>query len=253
MPPIQRYCDLTSEQQEVNERIMEELDNLKEQEMAIRNRCKSEAEARSNQELLKLDAVIMALQTFAQELTDAPELLLQSDSEMARDYYIPSANPKLDMLEELVEEILDSDEKVTIFSRYERMQSIIKDRLQKLDKNMKFAIVNGKIKGEKRYDEVYNKFRDKEEYKILLMTDAGAEGLNLSHCKYIIEYDLADSYAIQTQRHGRIERADSIHNTVFVYQLIANDSWDTIQQKIVSKKESYDAEIVKSLAKGGQL
>lgn len=72
--------------------------------------------------------------------------------------------------------------------------------------------------------------------------------INLSKCKYLIEYDLASSYAIQTQRHGRLERADSIHSTVYVYQLIMEDSWDTIQEKIVSKKESYDNNIIKSLS-----
>ena len=73
--------------------------------------------------------------------------------------------------------------------------------------------------------------------------------LNLSECKYLIEYDLAVSYAIQTQRHGRLERADSIHKNVFVYQLIGNDSWDVIQQRIIDKKEGFDANIIKSLAK----
>ena len=73
--------------------------------------------------------------------------------------------------------------------------------------------------------------------------------LNLSSCKYMIEYDLADSYAIQTQRQGRIERADSTHKSVFVYQLIANDSWDIIAQKIIKKKQGFDENIIKSLAK----
>lgn len=70
---------------------------------------------------------------------------------------------------------------------------------------------------------------------------------NLSACKYLIEYDLANSYAIQTQRHGRLERADSIHSTVYVYQLIMEDSWDEIALKIIDKKESYDYNIIKSL------
>ena len=65
----------------------------------------------------------------------------------------------------------------------------------------------------------------------------------------MIEYDLAISYAIQTQRQGRLERADSIHKSVFIYQLIANDSWDTIQQKIINKKQLFDNDIIKSLAK----
>lgn len=72
---------------------------------------------------------------------------------------------------------------------------------------------------------------------------------NLSKCKYLIEYDLANSYAIQTQRWGRLERADSIHSTVYVYQLIMKDSWDEVQLKIVSKKEKYDNDIIKDLCK----
>ena len=76
-----------------------------------------------------------------------------------------------------------------------------------------------------------------------------AEGANLSKCKYLIEYDLANSHAIQTQRHGRLERADSTHSTVYAYQLIVENSWDTIQQRIVEKKENYDLELIKSLAK----
>lgn len=71
---------------------------------------------------------------------------------------------------------------------------------------------------------------------------------NLSRCKYLIEYDLANSHAIQTQRHGRLERADSIHSTVYAYQLIVEDSWDTVQELIVKKKEGYDSNIIKSLA-----
>lgn len=72
--------------------------------------------------------------------------------------------------------------------------------------------------------------------------------INLSKCKYLIEYDIANSYAIQTQRWGRLERADSIHDNVFVYQLIVEESWDQIQCKVVSKKQGYDNDIIKSLA-----
>jgi hypothetical protein len=55
----------------------------------------------------------------------------------------------------------------------------------------------------------------------------------------------ADSYLIQTQRHGRIERASSNHDTVFVYQLIATNSYDEIALKIVNKKEGYHSRIIR--------
>lgn len=248
----QKYCDLTYLQQDMHVRIMQELDELNEQDLKIRRKCKSEAEAMLNEELQTIGGKIMALQTFAQELADTPMLLLESESEMSKQYIAdPGESPKLNLCMELVDEILESDEKVIIFSKYERMQPILADAINKKynkkKENVGIAYVNGSLSGETRYEEAYTKFKENPHYKILLCSDAGAEGLNMGHCKYLIEYDLATSYAIQTQRHGRLERADSVHKNVFVYQLIANNSWDEIALKIVEKKEGFDSDIIKSL------
>jgi hypothetical protein len=79
------------------------------------------------------------------------------------------------------------------------------------------------------------------------MTNAGQAGISLSKCKNLIEYDLADSYANQTQRHGRIKRADSVSRISNVKQLILDDSYDKIAEKIITKKKNYDADIIQSL------
>jgi SNF2 family DNA or RNA helicase len=244
---LQRYCEMTAAQEETNTRIMLDLDELKAKEFSIRCGCRSEAEAMQNADLQQVTAQIMALQTFAQELADDPHLFDMSESKMLENYRMhDKSSPKTDMLIDLIDEIIDSGEKVCVFSRYERMQRIIIDRIQKAKLDTKIAIVNGKIKDSERYSQVYDKFQDDPEYKILLLSDAGAEGLNLSKCKYLIEFDLAISYSIQTQRHGRIERADSVHDNVIVYQLIAQNSYDEISVRIIEKKEGYDAELFKS-------
>ena len=69
--------------------------------------------------------------------------------------------------------------------------------------------------------------------------------MNCQSAKYLIELEPADSYLIQTQRHGRIERASSNHDTVFVYQLIATDRYDEIALQIVNKKEGYHSRIIR--------
>ena len=79
---------------------------------------------------------------------------------------------------------------------------------------------------------------------ILLVSDAAESGVNLKSTKYLIEFDLADSAAKQTQRHGRITRADSIHRTVVVYQLIAKESFDEIAMMIIEKKAKYAEDIL---------
>ncbi|MBP3197619.1 MAG: DEAD/DEAH box helicase, partial [Butyrivibrio sp.] len=247
----QRYCDFDPKQQEINDQLMMELDELHEQEKKFESL--TEAEARNCEDLKNIQAGILARQTYAQELADSEQLLKMSDSESSKKYITKKPDNKMLLLMDTLEEILESGEKVCIFSRYVRMQKIIEDLVTKAGeknatfKDVKIAFVNSSLSSEKRYDEVYNKFRDNDDYKILVMSDAGAEGFNLTRCKFLIEVEAAESYAIQTQRHGRLERADSIHDTVFVIQLVMNNSWDEIARRIISKKEAYDTRLVKGL------
>lgn len=245
---IKKYCDLTVNQIDMQEKILNELKELNDEDYAIRIKCKSEAEALTNEKLQQINGKVMALQAFAQELADTPKLLELSESDMAKKYIADiNESPKLDLCLELIEEILDSGEKVVIFSRFERMQSILTEAINKRFKDIKISYINGSLSAEQRYIEAYDKFKDNKDYKILLCSDAGAEGLNLETAKYLIEYDLASSYAIQTQRQGRIQRASSSFSNITCYQLIANNSWDEIALKIIKKKEDFDTNIIKDL------
>ena len=246
----QRYCNLEPKQLEMTETLKSELDELGTKKIKLESRL-SNAELEKNEEYLKLDSEILMRQNFAQELADSEKLLLESESYSAKNYMTKcKVDNKLEMLMDLIEEVIASGEKLTVFSKFAKMQDVIIEKVQSLAKknsvfNFKIAKVSGAVNEKNRYDEVYNKFQNDDDCKLLLMSDAGAEGFNLSKCKYMCEYEPAASFAIQTQRHGRIERADSIFDTVFVYQLIANGSWDEIAQKIVSKKENYDSTIIK--------
>ena len=248
--PITRYCRMDPKQVAMTETILDEIKELKSQQEQLMKKYASPAQAKSDEAIMAINANIVARQTFAQELADAESLLSTSESEMAQNYVTGSkANAKLDLLMDLLEEIISSGEKACIFSKYKRMQDVITFRLQKEPelKDVKIAYVNGSLSSQQRYEETYTKFRDNPEYKILLMSDAGAEGVNLSKARYLIEYEPADSYLIQTQRRGRIERADSVHDTVFVYQLVAEKSYDEIALKVIAKKEKYDAMIIKGV------
>ena len=241
---IQRCCDFEPAQQEMADKLMAELDELHMKEDALYAKL-GDVDPRTNDELLSIEANIMARQTFAQELAITEDLLLQSDSKMASGYTTGCKSNKMEMMADLVSEIVDSGEKVCIFSRYQRLQDIIIDYLKKAKVDTEFARVSGKENHNVRYREVYEKFSVKDSCHVLLCSDAGAEGLNLSTCKYIIEMEFAESYTLQKQRHGRIKRADSIHNQCIVYQLVTNGSYDEIQQKVVAKKQEFDTDIIK--------
>ena len=248
--PITRYCSMDPKQVAMTTQLLEEIKDLKARQEQLMKGFKDPAKAQEDETVAALNAHIVARQTFAQELADSESLLSSSESELAQQYVTGSkANAKLDLLVDLLEEIISSGEKACVFSKYRRMQDVITIRLQKEPelKDVKIAYVNGGLSSERRYEETYTKFRDNPDYKILLMSDAGAEGVNLSKARYLIEYEPADSYLIQTQRRGRIERADSVHDTVFVYQLVAEKSYDEIALKVIAKKERYDATIIKGV------
>ena len=243
---MQKYCDLEFEQIEMTQKILDGIEELQEKESSIRANYRTEREAKEDPRVQQIEGQIMALQTFAQEIANSEELLTKSESKMAKDYITGAKSNKIALLIDLLEEIIDSEENVAIYSRFERMQDIITKAIKKNKrlKNIDIAYLKGSMNHKERYRQVYDLFRDNDNYRILLSTDAGADSINLSKCRYVIEMDLADSYLTQTQRHGRIERADSVHDTVFVYQLIARESWDEIQRKIVDKKQSLQEALV---------
>lgn len=241
----QRYCSFTVAQKDRNDKLFKMMKDVKEESKKEMAKLAA-AGAKSSKRLVELDAQYMMYQIFAQELANDESLLLRSDNKLAQFFTTGDKSAKTEMLVELVKEIVGSGEKVVIFSRFRRYQDILISRFNEEPElaGIYVAVINGTMSDKERYEEVYTKFNNGD-YQILLSTDAGAEGLSLSNCGYLIELDLALSYAVQTQRHGRIERADSTHKTAYIYQLLTEDSYDDIQAKIVSKKENFDATIIK--------
>ena len=242
------YCTMSNKTRKINDSIMADLKIAQEAVERIEKQIPNPKELEKNADYKQWTAKIMAYQTFAQELADDPRLLGMSESNMANQYNIDGLDsPKLTVLKDLVSNIIDADETVCIFTKYERMQRLLINELQAEFKDIKIAHINGSMSPEERYEQAYTLFQDDPEYKVLIVTEAGNAGISLSKCKNLIEYDLADSYANQTQRHGRIKRADSVSRISNVYQIILDESYDVIAQRIINKKQKYDDEIIQSL------
>ena len=101
------------------------------------------------------------------------------------------------------------------------------------------AYVNGSMDAEERFVQAMDRFNNGD-VNVIVATDAMSEGISLYNCKYLIEYEPAISYAVQTQRRGRVKRANSISRISYIYQLITEDSWDNISLKSINKKKGYD-------------
>lgn len=244
------HCEMTPEMRRINTQIFNDLDRLKAETSKIEKQTRGEG-LENNEEYNTLRAQILAYQTFAQELIDDPRLFDLSDSNLLKNYICKDkTSPKLDLLLDLVDNLISNGSKVCIFTRFERMQSILQEEIENRF-NTNCAIINGSVDAKERHRQAYDLFQENDDYMVLIATNAMSEGISLSKCNYLIEYDLADSYAMQTQRHGRVRRADSVHDTSYVYQLIMDEpneeSWDIIAQKIINKKRNYDNDIIQDL------
>jgi hypothetical protein len=93
-------------------------------------------------------------------------------------------------------------EKAVVFTEFRRTQ----DHLARLLASKGYAVtcLSGDVSGADRRQALVETFRDRSQ--ILLMTEAGAEGLNLQFCNLVVNYDLPWNPQRVEQRIGRCHR-----------------------------------------------
>lgn len=72
--------------------------------------------------------------------------------------------------------------------------------------------------------QIINDFRTKPEYKILLSTEVGSEGLDMQFCNSMVNYDLPWNPMVVEQRIGRIDRFGQKSPVVNIYNMVVKDS-----------------------------
>ncbi len=207
--------------------------DLSEKERALYDRLKKELLFEVDQYLIeKIERPMVIQMTLVKmlvltELTCSLELLGEDKT-----------SSKLDVLKERLEDILLNGEKVIIFSRFEKMTTILVRELAQYDP----LLITGKVTGEDR-DEAAQKFQKDDACKLLISTDAGGEGLNLDAGNIIFHYDLPWSYGKYVQRNGRIKRLTQT-KPMMVYNLIARKSMDVYMSKVLHAKAELSNQIL---------
>ena len=143
--------------------------------------------------------------------------------------------PKLDELEKILEEIRDNpDTKVIVFSEWERMLMLVREKCQEL--GLGHAWHTGRVPQQKRRAEIMV-FKTSPECRVFLSTDSGATGLNLQNASIVINCDLPWNPAKLEQR---IARAWRKHQTkpVTVINLVAED---TIEHRMIATLQAKQA------------
>lgn len=110
----------------------------------------------------------------------------------------------------IISNILESgDEKVVVFSQWERMTRLLADELSQAD--IGFEYLHGGVPSKNRRGLV-DDFTDNPQSRVFLSTDAGSTGLNLQVASTIINLDLPWNPAVLEQRVGRIYRIGQQRN-----------------------------------------
>jgi SNF2 family DNA or RNA helicase len=131
---------------------------------------------------------------------------------------------KLDLFLEIIDELLEEDRKILVFSQFTSMLKIIEEELQK--REIEYVKLTGYTKNREK---VINRFK-KEDIKVFLISlKAGGVGLNLTEADTIIHYDPWWNPAVENQATDRAYRIGQ-DKPVFVYKLIVEN---TIEQKII--------------------
>ncbi len=179
------------------------------------------------------------LKPFQQELAGEITAVDDSLSELGikfRDGEIlpPKHDSRFERLIELIDKKLryenewNESERLIIFTEYKTTLDYLNDRLTQHyeDDGSAVRILFGNMEQEER-DEIKDAFNDPDDpVKILIATDAAAEGLNLQQTAHLlVQYDIPWNPARLEQRNGRLDRHGQARN-VIVHHFTSDDDID---------------------------
>ncbi|MEY2520606.1 MAG: hypothetical protein QOF24_2365 [Verrucomicrobiota bacterium] len=142
---------------------------------------------------------------------------------------------KLDLLDELLEEAIDGEHRVLLFSQFVSMLHLIRERLEKLE--IPFCYLDGSTK---KRQEIVDRFQGDSAIPVFLISlKAGGVGLNLSAADTVIHFDPWWNPAVEAQATDRAHRIGQTR-VVTAYKLITRD---TVEEKILKLQEKKRAAI----------
>jgi superfamily II DNA/RNA helicase len=137
--------------------------------------------------------------------------------------------PKLEELKDILSEIMEGNQnKIIIFSEWERMLVLVREYIEK-ELKIPFAWHTGTVPQAKRLDDI-KRFKSDPFCRFFLTTDSGSTGLNLQVANVVINLDLPWNPAKLEQRIARAWRK----NQTKVVQVINMVSEDTIEHRMLA-------------------
>ncbi len=148
---------------------------------------------------------------------------------------------KIEELMNILDEFFDEgNEKVVIFSQWERMTRLVAKEL--VNRKIWFEYLHGGVPSVKR-KELFTNFNNEPQCRVFLSTDAGGVGLNLQSASLLINLDIPWNPAVLEQRIGRVYRLGQKRN-VSVINMVATGTIEHRMLQVISFKQSMAAGVL---------
>lgn len=132
---------------------------------------------------------------------------------------------KLKATEELVEQIVGGGEKMIVFAQH--THNCLIPLSEHLSGYRPLMYMGGQTDAQRGVIE--RSFREGGSYNLMLMSDAGREGIDLPEGRYLLHYDTPPLHSRYQQRSDRIHRISSKHDCVTIYRFVTRG---TIEERI---------------------
>lgn len=205
-----------------------------------------------------------------QALASSPEALLAQLLNMARNGTVPLAlasavrdivtrmppSAKLQGLGRLIEQLKKQNPerwRLVVFTTRRETQTTVQNFLE--EQGFKVGIINGDSGA--RNQETIARFRkNPPDYRVIVSTEAGSEGVNLQVANVLVNYDLPWNPMVVEQRIGRVQRLASDHAHVVIYNMTLRGTFeDYIVGRLMEKLQMASHAIgdIESLLQGSDI
>ena len=215
-----KYCHLNQNQKNIYNQ-------------AVNLRAKSIVEGLKNNDSSIPYIHIFSLISLLKQICNDPALIDPS--------YEGVSSGKLELFDELIQESLESDFKVVVFSQYAKMVKRLSNRLS--EQNISHVTLTGQSTNRGK---IVRKFQEDDSIKVFIGSLlAGGTGIDLTKANVVIHFDRWWNSAKENQATDRIHRIGQSKN-VQVYKLVTKDTLEEKIDKIISSKKDIFEKFVDS-------
>ncbi|MBI4645084.1 MAG: hypothetical protein HY738_00450 [Bacteroidia bacterium] len=194
---------------------------------SVVNECMEQIETSDG---IQRRGMVLKMMTALKQIGNHPAQYLKNNKFNAEE------SGKLQLLFDLVEPMLETGEKLLLFTQYKQMGDILFKALEEKFHSTPLFL-HGELSRKKR-DDMVNAFQNYKHNNIFILSlKAGGTGLNLTAATNVIHYDLWWNPAVENQATDRAYRIGQ-HKNVMVYRLINKGTLEErIDDMIRSKKQ----------------